>query len=377
MISKTDVAPVNEYKKATGRVLSVYLDVDQSNASNLNRSFEAAFQAKVNVFARTFEQEYEHCDFETCVAEVRSALERYEPRGRGLVIFARSAGSMWMRELNVPVTTGIFWGVAPHVQQFLEALDEFEMYGVVLSDRCHSRILTAKLGVLEKFADIHALRTVGHVKTTGTDHLYSQSHLQRRADEHALCHLKHVVDLLEHLSKIHPFDRLVLAGATDATSELFRLLPKIMRNKVIASATLPVKAAESRILEEVFLLGRKAERACEVQKVETLITASAKGHQAVIALENTLAALNERRVHELVYSQWFPMRVGVCETCDAVFPDDTMHCSFCNHPVKPSDDFIETAITIALAQGASIEQVRGEAAEKLRLAGGIGAFLRY
>src|SRR5262245_2300213 len=273
MISKMDLAPMNEYKAEVGRVLSVYLDVDQSIASNLNRRFEAAFQAKVNGLAHTFEEEYERRDFETCVAEVRKALECYEPRGRGLVMFARSAGSMWMRELNVPVTTEIFWGAAPHIQQFLEALDEFETYGVVLSDRCHSRIFTAKLGVLEKFADIHALRTVGHVKTTGTDHFYSQSHLQRKADEHALSHLKHVVELLEHLSKIHPFDRLVLAGATDTTSELFRLLPKIMRNKVIASATLPVKAAESRILEEVFLLGRKAERACEVQKVEALITA--------------------------------------------------------------------------------------------------------
>ena len=39
MITKTDVEILNEYKGGTGRVLSVYLDVDQSNASNLNRGF--------------------------------------------------------------------------------------------------------------------------------------------------------------------------------------------------------------------------------------------------------------------------------------------------------------------------------------------------
>src|SRR5437868_6667095 len=31
----------------TGRVLSVYLDVDQSKAANLNRKFELAFESKV------------------------------------------------------------------------------------------------------------------------------------------------------------------------------------------------------------------------------------------------------------------------------------------------------------------------------------------
>jgi hypothetical protein len=47
MRSNTDLGPVNEYKTASGRVLSIYLDVDQSNAENLNRRFEAVFEASV------------------------------------------------------------------------------------------------------------------------------------------------------------------------------------------------------------------------------------------------------------------------------------------------------------------------------------------
>ena len=47
MISKTDLAPVTEYKMALGRVLSVYLDVDQAHAENLNRKFELAFESKI------------------------------------------------------------------------------------------------------------------------------------------------------------------------------------------------------------------------------------------------------------------------------------------------------------------------------------------
>jgi len=276
MISKTDLAPVAEYKMAVGRVLSVYLDVDQAYAENLNRNFEAAFESKIKEAGKSFEEEYEQRDFETCVSEVRKVLKAYQPRARGLVIFARSTGSIWLRELNVPVVTEVFWGATAHVQQFLEALDEFETYGVVLTDRSYSRIFTVKLGTIEKHAEIHASLSVRHLKTAGTDHLYSQSHLQRKADEHALWHLKRVVELLDHFSRLKPFDRLVLAGATEATSELFRLLPKALRRKVIASATIPANAPETQIVEEVLFLGRKAERLHELQTVEVLVTASRK-----------------------------------------------------------------------------------------------------
>jgi peptide subunit release factor 1 (eRF1) len=97
----------------------------------------------------------------------------------------------------------------------------------------------------------------------------------------------------------------------------------------------------------------------------------------VTTLADSLVALNEKRVRELVYSEGFVVRGGVCEACYAVFPNDIMNCGFCGLPVKPVDDLIEAAIGKALAEGATIEQLRGEAAETLKAAGGIGAFLRY
>src|SRR5579862_7651068 len=120
MISKADLAPITEFKAATGRVLSVYLDVDQSHVENLNRKFELAFASKIKEIRVPLEEEYEERDFDGCVTEVRKVLHAYVPRARGLVIFVRSSGSIWMRELDNPVTTEVFWGQAAHVQQFLE-----------------------------------------------------------------------------------------------------------------------------------------------------------------------------------------------------------------------------------------------------------------
>ena len=77
MITKMDVSPLNDLGKGAGRVLSVYLDVDQSKAANLNRCFVTAFKARVQEIERTFEEEYEHRDFEGCAGEVRRRGDRY------------------------------------------------------------------------------------------------------------------------------------------------------------------------------------------------------------------------------------------------------------------------------------------------------------
>jgi peptide subunit release factor 1 (eRF1) len=262
------------------------------------------------------------------------------------------------------------------VKEFVEALASLETHGVVVTDRSRSRIFTVKLGTITKQAEIHATQATRHVKTTGTDHLYSQSHLQRRADGHALAHLKSVVEVLEQVHEAHPFARLVLAGAAAPAGELFRLLPKSMRARVVATTTLSSGATESQVLEEVLFIARKAEDKRDIEKVQMLITASAKGQNAVKQLPDTLKALNEKRVRELVYAHGFNVRGGVCEECHAVFPNDTGSCGFCGLRVKPADDLMETAISMAIAEGAAIEQFRGDAAELLNTAGGIGAFLR-
>ena len=93
-------------------------------------------------------------------------------------------------------------------------------------------------------------------------------------------------------------------------------------------------------------------------------------------LPDTLKALNEKRVRELVYAHGFNARGGICEECHTVFPNESANCDFCGLPLKPSDDLVETAIGMAIAEGAAIEQFRGDAAELLKSAGGIGAFLR-
>ena len=44
------------------------------------------------------------------------------------------------------------------------------------------------------------------------------------SDDFKTWHFKHVVEMLSRLARVHEFDRLILAGTTEATSELSGLL---------------------------------------------------------------------------------------------------------------------------------------------------------
>jgi peptide subunit release factor 1 (eRF1) len=150
-----------------------------------------------------------------------------------------------------------------------------------------------------------------------------------------------------------------------------------MRSKVVASTSISTDATENEIVEEVLSLGLNAERTMEKKKTELLMTRSAKRQNAVAGLQATLDALNSNRVHELVYSEGCFTSGGICHQCESVFPSDTVDCPFCGQRVEPADDLMEAAIAKALAEDAGIEQLRGEAADRLKTIGGIGAFLRY
>jgi peptide subunit release factor 1 (eRF1) len=376
-ITSKDLGDLQETRTGVGRVLSVYLDVDQSKPANLNRGFELAFESRVKTINRRFEEEYEESDFDRCVEDVREVISSYEPRARGLVMFARSAGPIWFREVNVELGTDVHWGAAPYLHPLVEVLDEFETYVVIVADHARSRLYTVRLGSIEKQAEIHAFGNVRHLKASGTDHVLSQSHIQRKADEHVLSHFKRVIEVLEHVLSSNPSSRLVLAGNADATSELFRLLPKSLRNRVAGSAVIAAGAPEREILDRTLALSGRAERVQEVEKIDRLVTSAAKDGKAVVTLPETLKAFNAHRIRELVYAEGFSAAGGVCENCLLLFDSDDVVCEICGIPVKPADDLIESVIAAALAEGASVEQLRGPAADRLRDFGGIGAFLRF
>jgi hypothetical protein len=52
-------------------------------------------------------------------------------------------------------------------------------------------------------------------------------------------------------------------------------------------------------------------------------------------------------------------------------------CDYCGAPIKPIDDLLEQIVERVLEQDGRVEKLSGDAALRLKDAGGIGAVLRF
>jgi peptide subunit release factor 1 (eRF1) len=146
---------------------------------------------------------------------------------------------------------------------------------------------------------------------------------------------------------------------------------------VVASLSLPVGASEGDVHEATIAVERRVERAVEKKLVEELLTAAAKTDQAVVGLDATIDAMRESRIWKLVYAEAVSARGGECSKCSALFVEEHRTCAYCRGKVQRLDDLVARLVERTLDLNGKFEQVRGEAAERLRQAGGVGAFLRY
>src|SRR5262245_12199823 len=110
MISRTEIESLVRRQPVSGSpVLSVYLDVDQSKARNLNLKYQGALKD----ILRSIEAQLEGGQLESFSADAAFAqdhVSRLKPSGKGLVLFADvSDGFFWLRELQVPVRNAARW----------------------------------------------------------------------------------------------------------------------------------------------------------------------------------------------------------------------------------------------------------------------------
>jgi peptide chain release factor subunit 1 len=377
MISKADVEELRKREVVSDSpVLSVYLDVDQGKASNLNRHFEAVLKDLL----RSIETQLDKKQLDNFAADaerVQDFVSRFEPGGKGLIIFCDDSENFWWAHgINAPVQNNVRWSDTAHILPLLEILDEYERYGVVLVDKAHARLFTVFMGEIEDLHKALAPAPVKHINTTGTDHILSQKRFQRKADTHAHWHLKHVAEIVDKLIDQYGFDRLVLAGHIEATSELSYLLSKRARARVVGRIALPIEASEHEVLEETLKIERQVEREAENRLVAELIAAD--GHHPVRhGLERTLLALGEGRIWRLIYASGFSSRGGQCSNCAMLFAKTEGSCDYCGGAIGPVNDLVERMVERVLESDGKVEEVEGEAANRLQQIGGIGAFLRF
>jgi peptide chain release factor subunit 1 len=380
MICRADIDMLLERKPAADSpVLSVYLDIDQRKQANLNRGFEAALGDMLRSVAAGLQdkQDKRRESFAADAARARDWVSSLEPKGKGAIVFADdSEDFFWALEIMAPVSGHARWSETPYLLPLLKVFDEYERYGVVLTDRERARLFTVFIGAIEEHHEALAPAAVSRPKTTGTDHMLSENRFQSKADMHAHWHLKRVAALVDKFVDGYGYDRLLLAGPVEATSELYHLLSKRSRNRVVRKIALPVTSNLRDVLEETLQIEREVERQAENRIVDELLDGNPP-HIVAHGLEKTLRALAEKRVWRMVYGDGFGRPGGRCANCGMLFARASGACDYCGGAVQPVDDLLERMAERVIESDGHVEEVESEAAARLQKIGGVGAFLRF
>ncbi len=270
MISYDDVRELQKYLSGPDSlVLSLYVNIDQSNAVNLNRGFEKAVETCFRHMLETqIAAENNRPKFETEADRVLRFLRDYTPKGKGLVIFSDSSHDFWwQRDLQVEVPTEARWSPQPWVRPLFEVIEDHDRFVVVLMDKQRARILTLDAEGMQQQAEILSDVPNKH-STTGTDHIMSQGQMERDHTKHIKWHAKRVADELAAIVERKKLSRIVVGGPVEATSLFTHDLPKRLQQMIIGSISVPLEANYERVVNEIRAVQQKSEHEDEARMVE-------------------------------------------------------------------------------------------------------------
>jgi peptide chain release factor subunit 1 len=378
MISREQIEQLATLQPGPDRVLSVYLDLDP--ARQVRRSHRVALDDLVRE-AHAGLDDAARAGLEREAAAVRAWLEREPPGGLGAAVFSCQPRGLWQAHfLAVRVRDALAFEPRPDAAPLLSLLDEHERYAVALVDKERARLFTVFLGEME---EVEAFRdpVPGRHDQGG----WSQAQHQRHRELHARWHLKRVARDLGEILRRRPFDRLILVGPDQATSELRRLLPRPLAGRVVAAVPAPPGGGDPDVLAATREAQVRVEREHEEQLLGELVDHAGPGGRATLGVAPTLDALWAGLVQVLAVADDLELAGSECPNCGRLQtapgeagPGPGGPCPACGQPLRPVRDLVHRLMGRALEQAGRVEVMHDEAARRLRAAGaGLGALLRF
>lgn len=365
-------------------VLSVYLNLDPVNPVIRRGGHKLALDGMLKELESQIKDEHRLKQFQEDAEWVRQKVEYLIPKGRSLVFFCDVSESFHFGEdLPIRLANQAWYGSTPYVRLLREAMNEYERYGLVLVDREKARFFVITMGQIEEVSDVFQDPPFKHRSTAGSDQMRSQMVNQRRAAQWSEWFLRDASTILHDIIKEYSVDRIILAGPEEVTAEMSRLLPRVVASRLVDRVRMAVTAKGSEVLQMAMpvidRIGREQERAL----VNDLVTIAQKSNptveKAVLGVNAVMDALNQGRVHRLIYSSGLAMGGYQCAGCEVLLdhcPPDCK-CPYCSNQLEETEDLLWFATERVLTMGGRSEEIRdSEARGQLESRGGIGAFLR-
>jgi peptide subunit release factor 1 (eRF1) len=371
MLKAATIDELSGFDSGGEPVLSVYLGLGPDRQAR--RSYRIVFEDLVRDQRERLERPLREAFVEETV-RVQAWLEGQEPRGKALTLFSCGPRGLWQAHfLSVGIRDHLAFDQRADLAPLLDVLDEYERYAVALVDKERARILTVFAGEIEEtevFKDF--------VPGKHDQGALSQARYQRHHEAHVYRHLKRVVARLAELLRRRRFDRLIVAGPDEATSELRRLLPRVLSRRLAAMIPAWVSATDAEILEQTLEVERRIERETEARLLDDLLEKAGAGGRATCGVLPTLDALWFDAVQTLVVADGVHVGGVECPRCGRLDPGSFVTCPVCDAPTRPVHDLFHRAMGVTRELAGSVEVLHSAAAVRLLASGGgLGALLRY
>jgi peptide subunit release factor 1 (eRF1) len=271
----------------------------------------------------------------------------------------------------------------PHLKPLAHLFDHYAHFGVVVIDRIGARVFEYHLGELQATDGTMGedVRKLKHGRGTSRGGAGSSASGARggpgarHEEEVALRNMRAAAEFAQQFFAKRPIKRLFLAGTAENVAQFRELLPRQLQSLFAGSFPLEMTAGEHEVREKALALLLQNNYERERRLVETMITAAAKGGNAVLGLETTLRTVNEGRVQTLVVSDGFRFPGYVDGETRGLTAVVAQNQDLNGGAALRVEDVVEAAVARTIEQGGYVELISDNA--ELERIGRIGAILRY
>jgi len=362
-----------EFEPASAPVISLYLDAraDQHGRHN----FLPFVRKQLTERGKTYPaHSRERASFEEDFVRIARYLENdVRSSVQGLAMFACAAVDDFFKvgQFDAPFEHNrLFVYDRPHVYPLARLIDQYRRYAVVLADTNR-----AYLFVFASYREMER-QGVENVKTKKAKvGGWSQARYQRHRENYHLHHAKEVIDVLERTVREEAIESIILAGDEQTVIPILReQMPKALSEKVIDVLSLGIDTPEHELLEESLNAFRRHDTLTDMQQVERLLNEYRADDLAVAGVPETLAALSNGQVEELLIAA-SPASLQYDETevtkvLQLYGADEELRAQLDQRTV--ADELVRRAKQFSSARVTFVED-----ASLLEPVGGVGALLRY
>ena len=299
----------------------------------------------------------------------------------GLALFS-SAEADYFRAFPVAVSfrNRVRTGRKPYVKPLAHLLDHYAYYGVILVDRVGARFFAYHLGEVQATEGVMG-EEVRKLKKGGGSSAVGRRGGARGVDggssheeEVAQRNMRDAAEAANRFFANKPIRRLFIGGTAENVAQFRELLPKKLQSCLAATFAIEMTAGEHEVRDITLQLLREANAEREQKLVETMITAQAKGANAVVGLDDTLQAVADRRVQTLIISDGF-RAPGYVQHETGFVVANLARSPLGEAELSAVPDVVDAAVAITMSQSGHVEVISEN--PMLEDVGRIGAILRY